>query len=110
MNFSDAAFLKRLVSAAFPGYRGRKISAQACNSGKMSTISYWDGGSRDQFVFVNLSTFETKPILGINPINPPANWRDPTVIPEGFCIVEHSIFCGKDVGCRVHYLPVSKIS
>lgn len=107
MNFSDSDFLKQIVRIAFPGYRGRKIKANLCRTGKKSTLSYWDGGSRDEFVIVNLKTMTAQAIAGINPLNPPANWREPTVIPEDCCIVEHSIFRGKDAGCTVHYAESS---
>lgn len=94
--------LKAIVRAAFPSYRGRKIRETSHIKNSMNTNSYWDGGSRDTFVVVDLKTLRATPIAGINPLNPPANWRDPTVIQPGTVIVEHSIFCGKDVGCRVH--------
>lgn len=93
---------KSIVRAAFPGYRGRKIRVVPHITDAVSTLSYWDGGSRSTFVTVNLETGAASPIAGINPLNPPANWREPTVIQIGTVIVEHSIFCGKDTGCRIH--------
>jgi len=108
MNFNDSEFMKRIVSAAFPGCRSHKIKARQCLSGSMSTLSYWDGGSRDDFVIVNLDTMTGKAIPGINPLNPPANWRDPTVIQPGTVIVKHSVFCGKDSGYTIHFLGEKK--
>lgn len=93
---------KAIVKAAFPSYRGRKIKVSEHAKNSVRTNSYWDGGSRDTFVVVTLATLRARPIAGINPLNPPDNWRDATVIEPGTVIVEHSIFCGKDVGCRIH--------
>lgn len=97
-------FDKQIVKAAFPGYRGRKISSE--HTGSVSIYgTYWDGGSRNEFVAVELATMRAQPMA--------ASLRDPVefggmrggsvVVPEGFAIVEHSISCGKDVGCRVFY-------
>jgi hypothetical protein len=97
--------IKSIVKAAYPSYRGRKIRISEHTSNGMNTNSYWDGGSRDTFTVVDLATLQARPIPGINPISPPANWRDPTTIEAGTAIVEHSIFCGKDAGCTVHIRP-----
>lgn len=94
---------KAIVKAAFPAYNGRKIRVEKHTNNSLMTTSYWDGGSRDYFAIVNLQTMRAQQIPGINPMNPPDNWRDTTEIPSNHVIVEHSIFCGKDVGCRIHF-------
>lgn len=94
--------IKRICKAAFPSYRGRRYGVKYHATGRMGTLSYWDGGSRDTFAIVDLASLKVTPIAGINPLNPPAGWRDGTEIPGGCAIVEHSIFMGKDSGCTLH--------
>ena len=94
--------MKSIAKVAYPSWRGRKLRVSEHASNKVNTRSYWDGGSRDTFVVITLATLGVCEIPGINPINPPANWRDPTTIEAGTVIVEHSILCGKDYGCTIH--------
>lgn len=93
--------LQQICHVAFPSYRGRKWRLEAKE--KKSTNSYWDGGSRDTFVVVNLASLVANPIAGLNPLThkPDA----PVPITPGVCIVEHSIFCGKDTGITIHCHP-----
>jgi hypothetical protein len=93
--------IKRVCRAAFPGYDGRKFQV-AYGVKSMSVRSYWDGGSRSSFVAVNLSTLQTKAAPNSHPIFDHVEGVDRVEIPEGFAIVEHIIFCGKDLGLRIH--------
>jgi len=99
--------VKALAHQAFPGYNGRKFKLD--NSGyKVNLTSHWDGGSRDQFVVLQLGTNATKAI----PQNGTMFDRvsvDDVDIPVGFVIVEHSIFCGKDLGITFHVNPETAI-
>jgi hypothetical protein len=99
------AFIRSLVSRAYPSYNGRKFRLDVSDS-PINCASYWDGGSRDYFVFANLATGEVsqqlpaqsafdKPIRGIQDVT----------LPLGFVCLEHSIFCGKDIGITIHVLP-----
>src|ERR1700692_2461508 len=95
---SPDAFIKTLVSKAYPSYRGRKYRLTVSDS-PINCASYWDGGSRDYFVFASLATGEVssqvpaqsafdKQISGVQDVR----------LPAGFVCIEHSIFCGKDSG------------
>lgn len=99
--------IKAIVARTFPDYRGRKYHVQVHDVDfPVDVTSYWSGGSRDYFAAINLATMETvvvpqngTPFDG-GPIRPGG-----VIIPTGFAIVEHSIFCGKDIGITVHVGP-----
>ena len=93
--------IKIIGKAAFPDYRGRKFKLSTRQP--VDVRSYWEGGSRDYFVAINLHTRGTlevpqngTPFDG-GPIRP-----NGVEVPAGFAIVEHSFFCGKDIGITVH--------
>ena len=102
---TDAPEVRRIANAAFPGYSGRTYKEQALD-GPMSLESCWSGGSRDSFVLLNLDTLKTLPI----PENgtPYANGGRTyklEQLPEGAALVQHTIFCGKDLGVTIHVAP-----
>lgn len=94
--------VKAMVAKVFPEYTGRKFKLD--NSGHPVDVrSYWDGGSRDNFAALNL---ETNKVLAVpqngtpfdgGPIAP-----NGVIVPPGFMIAEHTIFCGKDLGITFH--------
>jgi hypothetical protein len=97
--------LKSLAKLAFPGYRGRKYRLEYRE--KLTTASYWSGGSRDTYCLIDLATRRPTPIAGINPIG----FQGPTPttqISPGQVLVEHTIFCGKDIGITFYLNPADK--
>jgi hypothetical protein len=111
----DTKAALRIARIAFPDWKGRKIKVEEVSHVRLSD-RYWDGGTRSEYRAVELDTLHcaSPQVTGFNA---PAEYgglrEDPTIeIPEGVAIVEHSIFCGKDIGCRVYLraapaLPVS---
>jgi hypothetical protein len=94
-----------IARIAFPSWGGRK-----CSVSEKSVVhldgTFWDGGSRTEYVAVNLSTGE---VCGL-----PESVKTPremggaaldnlTAVPIGYALVAHSIYCGKDVGCVVTF-------
>jgi hypothetical protein len=95
------AGIKKLINNTFPEYRGRKIRVD--NRIPKSLDSYWDGGSKSSFVFYNIMTGETVPVHTNHPMFEAGMPRDLDVeLPAHVCIVEHVIFCGKDIGIYIH--------
>ncbi len=95
--------IKAMAAKAFPEYNGRKFKLD--NSGRpVNMTSHWDGGSRDTFVVMELSTGKLKPIPQNGTMFDRVSVGD-TVVPPGFMIVEHTIFCGKDLGITFHVDP-----
>ena len=99
------------------GYNGRKFKVRICDDGQVSLQGdYWDGGSRNSYKLVQLTTgAEVNDVAGTllaasDLKYPPQFGGRPesertVTIPEGWCVVEHSIFCGKDMGLTFHMLP-----
>ena len=93
--------IKAIGKTAYPDYRGRKFRLSTRQP--VDVRSYWDGGSRDYFVAIDLKTMRTMAVpqngtpFDGGPIRP-----NGVEVPTGFAIVEHSYFCGKDIGLTIH--------
>src|SRR3990167_10052114 len=93
-----------LINASFPDYKGRKFRVLP-RTGPLQMISYWEGGSRSYFVIIDMVRGRSMEV--------PQNgtmYDDPTIpshkdVPPGYVVVEHRIFCGKDLGLRFHVHP-----
>lgn len=98
--------IEPLINATFPQYKGRKFRVEAKDKVTLYDLN-WGGGSRNQYHAV---TLDGRAVGNGEKFNQAAPWRNnaegSTVdIPQGFAIVEHSIFCGKDVGITVYLNP-----
>lgn len=100
-------FLRSIIAAAFPGYTGRKVKIETAYP-NMSLRSYWDGGSRDYYTAVRLADLRAVEIPAQSPFDAPIKGIDQTTIPPGVVIVQHAIFCGKDMGITIHVLPADR--
>jgi len=101
--------VRRIVQATYPSYRGRKVSIvpQHC---PLNVRSYWEGGSRDYFVFLRLDTFAVASMPAQSAFDKPVTGADAVTLPAGIVCVEHSIFCGKDCGIRIHVNPENLVA
>lgn len=99
--------LAKLVRAVFPEYRGRKIKAATRSTCTMA--NYWDGGSRVYVKAVELATGKiVEPAeFTANPMNHGAGAT--FEIPPGVAMIEHSIFCGSDMGLTVVTGPAAEL-
>jgi hypothetical protein len=92
--------VKKLAKVVYPEYNGRKFSAEI--QSRYYPSDYWDGGSRNYMVAVDLKTGKI--------MEPSADAKNPYNnlahkefnIPPGVGILEHSYFCGKDMGIRLY--------
>ena len=94
--------VKRIVKATFPEYRGRKIYFSDAIT-KRELRRYWVGGSRDYYMFYQPATGKVWSLGSNHPFfekGKPAPTCE--VMPESVCLVEHSIFCGKDIGITIY--------
>jgi hypothetical protein len=89
-----------IVRSAYPEYRGKKVCIEIRDY-PIDVRSYWDGGSRDYFVFVNLATMERAPVPTQSAFDPKLEGSDSVQLPQGFACVRRSIFCGKDHGIAI---------
>ncbi len=90
-------------------YNGRKFQFKTFDPSQRFSFygNYWDGGSRNEYIIVDLD----KQVQCSIPTSHPAFEADTAkalenVHPQaGFCIVKHSIFCGKDMGITFYLHP-----
>ena len=100
----------RLFRQAFPAYRGQHYKIRGVTA--VDLRSYWDGGSRDYFTIVCVDG-RSLPVPVQSAYDKAVAGADSFIIPDGFAVVEHSIFRGKDLGLTLlvpeqrlaHYLP-----
>jgi len=104
--------IQQLVKAAYPGAKSRRtVGVDARES--YHVHDFWDGGSKTECVFVRLEDLavkhssempdEARQVMA-NPFNLPIG---DTVLPPGYAVVEHVIFCGKDLGYRIILNPAN---
>jgi hypothetical protein len=97
--------IRNIVAATFPDYHGRKFRISVSDT-PLNVRSYWDGGSRRFYRFVNLATLEASAQVPVQSMfDPEIKGADNVTLPEGFACVEHSIFCGQDTGITIHIRP-----
>lgn len=86
---------RQIVKAAFPEFKGRKISIDFSG-----TVTFWDtnwsGGTRSYFKAIHLSTGKTQG-LAI-----PAPWIN-VIEGKGCAVVELRHFCGQPPTARVYF-------
>ena len=89
---------------AVDGYSGRKFRVTARESVTLTDMQ-WSGGTRSTYTVVNLATGETKPITDPRPFPQNQYTPEPIKTVNDWCVVEHSMFCGKDMGITFHVHP-----
>lgn len=102
--------LERAFKTAFPDYRGKKFKL-AVSEHVCCADTYWDGGSRSQYVFVNLADGRQMelPDLISGGFAPHARQAMDALrsvdLKAGMAVIRHSIFCGKDAGLTLTLHP-----
>ena len=102
LNRKDAEFI---IKRTFPSYKGRKIRVMlVAENSKHSMVSEWSGGSRSSFVILNSEANQmvnSAQYANAHPIKQYA--ADPHWLAnKNEILVEHVIFCGKDLGLRIY--------
>lgn len=97
------AFAKK----AFPEYRGRKFR-KVVSSSSRELHSYWTEGSKDSYRTVDLATGRIAEPITVQPFV--RDVAPPFVPSSNVLLVEHTIFCGKDLGCRIYVHPDSQLA
>src|SRR5947209_2352229 len=98
--------VNQIVRGTFPSFKGRKIRVYTSETVTLSDLN-WSGGTRSQYRAV---TLDGAAVGNVDRYNQVAPWANPvegvTVpIPAGVVVVEHTIFCGKDMGLRIWTNP-----
>lgn len=92
---------KEIVNMTFPIYKGRKFKLSLKEKHYIYD-SYWDGGSR---IFTKFIQFEINKIKELPERIHEGKEFD---IPDNILIVEHSYFCGNDMGITIICTPTSE--
>lgn len=97
-----------MVPAALRGgYAGKMFQACVTSEGYVPVdAGLWDGGSRTTYALVEIATGRAVPFPGQT--SAPGDARRQELrfeIPAGYCVREHVIFCGKDLGLRFSVRP-----
>lgn len=93
-----------LMRAAFPQYQGRTFKIRI-QEGPLDVRSYWDGGSRNYYVFISLANSRRFEMPQQSAFDPLIEGADRVRLPSGIGCVEHTIFCGKDLGLTLILNP-----
>ena len=94
-----------VILAAFPDYRGRTFHVEPTERVTFHDL-FWGGGSRNQYAAVHLATGRVQYLApGVSPWGARVAEGTTTEIPQGFVVVEHAIFMGKDMGLRIYVRP-----
>jgi hypothetical protein len=118
IELKTAPEVKRIVTAAFPGYKKHKAYLSVFYSGQ-SINSYWDGGSKDEYAIVDLSSYRrgvlptsSHPYFDVarNGLADQSNQFVDVdhvgnvhlkVLPEGYALVRAGTFCGRPLTAHV---------
>ncbi len=89
-------------------YSGKKFQARVCESMTIpADAGLWSGGSRDTFHAIRLSDGAQVAMVEHNMAPWDMGRREvPVSLRPGFAIVNHSMFCGKDMGLRFYVHPI----
>jgi hypothetical protein len=102
----------QIPAAIRSGYTGKRFRAIVCESVFIpSHAGLWDGGSRTTFEAIHLSSGETRAASD----NMSAPWdnarKDQRIaLRDGFAIISHSIFQGKDMGLTIYLHPNNAVA
>jgi hypothetical protein len=92
----SSPLVKKLKAACFPDYKGRKY--RVSTDVPKNLDSYWDGGTKRSYVFYDAVTGKTLPVSSNHPFFEKDNPRYLSKLPNGCVLVEHTYFCGHNLG------------
>lgn len=93
---SDYPGLVALMQSAYPTYKGRKFFVEQYDH-EFETHSYWDGGTKDYYVFVRADGKQMA-VSGADAPWVQYEQNRKAKLVRGLACVRHTIFCGKDCG------------
>lgn len=98
------AQIRPLVEATFPEYRGRTFTIEFTDTVGFYDTN-WSGGTRSTYRVVQMVGGAVRALPQHFPPwdNPIEGQRVP--LPEDVVVVEHAIFCGKDMGLHLYAHP-----
>ena len=104
--------VERLVRTAFPGAKSRR-TVKIDQRAKYHVNDYWGGGSRDECRFIKLATMQVisaQEVPSLTEGHVYSLAMGEVELSPGFIVVEHCIFCGKDLGYRIYCNEVQQLA
>ena len=95
-----------IIRRTFPGYSGRKVQVRLTESVSFHGTQ-WDGGSRSDYLILDLATDKLVPIPEAPFLAPSALHEGSHALSAGFVVAEHCLCCGKDIGIILHVNPAT---
>jgi len=102
--YTDHPDVKKIALAAYPDYNGKKFCVEIANH-PLDVRSYWDGGSKNFYVFLRLDTLNTWEMPQQSAFDKKVNGADSVSLVPGMVCVEHTYFQGHDMGITIHVHP-----
>jgi hypothetical protein len=95
--------VRAIIDATYPEYKGRKIHLIPTNSVVFNGLN-WCEGSRNTYRTCTIDGDQLNGAGRFNACPPWANALEGKTLPlpPGHVCVEHTIFCGKDLGLRIY--------
>jgi hypothetical protein len=109
VKFSEIA---GLIRKAYPNAKSRR-TVKICERQTYSVRDYWDGGSREYAVFLDLKTGNTITPASVPALTENNIYRLPSgnvELSPGIVVIVNSIFCGKDLGYRIYVCGDVKVN
>jgi hypothetical protein len=107
IELKTAPELLRVIRAVDPSYRKRNAVVHIAETCELHG-TYWDGGSRNSYTAVDLTTFRNRGAPQYDPPQFGGPRATPVVdIPPGVVIVCTGIFCGKKKAASVYVHPAN---
>lgn len=100
-----------IAEIAFADYRGPRHKVAISESMRVTAADLcWSGGSRSRFVALRQPADGSSDwqVIELETVSPWSGDRWEGPIPDDVILVEHSEFCGKDMGLTYHVSPTSK--
>jgi len=101
--------IARIIQASFPDNHKPAVSVEVFRPRSLN--SYWDGGSKDEYVFVRLEDHKAVEIPTSHPYYDRRNDGsrmgnvELTQLPEGVVLVHGGYFCGKKIQLTIYTRP-----
>lgn len=92
-----------IIDRAFPSYSGRKIRVCITEAVVLHDLN-WSGGTKNTYVAMRTDDLAVVDLGAMGDIHPAFNGWEGMRIPlrTGFCLIQHSHFCGKDCGLTIY--------
>src|SRR3972149_13848 len=94
--------IRPILAASFPDYAGRNVRIAPVGSVTLHDLN-WGGGTRNEYVAVKFDGSHSR----LSPVAPWYETREGMTVdlPIDAILVEHSDFCGHDMGIRIYCNP-----